>query len=179
MNKLKFSQMSEGAWQAVKSAVAGIAIGTTTGVVGDAVFQKLVMPILKPPVTPNSGGGALAQMALSAMVTGATGGLIVYGGNQVFEMVAGNDFFGHLVFYQSCFFTSATIQGSALQIKAILNAIVRMNQTITNNPPSAPQAPVPPPSSAPSGENSSELFVNRPGQLGCLKNSGCMGNFNY
>jgi hypothetical protein len=148
----------EAAFRAVKYGLAGLVIGTTTSALGDMIYQKLVAQTMqKAMAASNTNLGGIAGVALNAVLAGAFGSLVIYAGDQVFESVVGDDFLGHLIFYQSAFLTSGSLRAATGSIQMAVNQLVALDASIVRNhtspqsgtpiqtgtPPGAPTKPKP------------------------------------
>lgn len=93
----------EGAGNAIRYGLAGIAVGTLTGFVTDKVYQMALAPQLQV-------SGNISRAALTAVVAGSLASVMLWGGAQVLETVVdvGNDPLFMTTYYQSAFFSQST-----------------------------------------------------------------------
>lgn len=163
----------------VRSGLGGIVVGTVTAAAGDYAVNLVMGNIQKPKIITNA--GALANMAVGAVVSGAAGAVILYAGDSLFERFVGDEFLAHMIFFQTFFFQSGTIRGASHQLRAMLNGVSNMDSLITtgnlkslSKPPAASTAaptgspaPVPGPGETPI----QEMFATKSNKA-CSRN-GC------
>lgn len=109
---------------AVKNGVTAIAVGTGVAIGGDYLYSELIMPVL------NKGSSSLTNLALAGkllvggVVAGASGSIVMYVGDQAITQIMGDDFLGHMIFYQSVFFQSQLFQITARDLRQALGVLI-------------------------------------------------------
>jgi hypothetical protein len=129
--------------QAVKFAIVGTVVGTGAGLIGDYVNGKVVMPFINqslqgvtPTVTTMLGRTAMQ------LVTGAgIAGCVILAGDQIMNMISGDDPLFRLIYYQVAFQQSGAAQSAARSVKAAVQILTTMNSGGQKKPdPTAPCA---------------------------------------
>jgi len=119
----------EGAGNAIRYGLAGIAVGTATGFVTDKVYQMLLAPNLQV-------SGNVSRAALTAVAAGSLASLMMFAGAQALEMVVdvGNDPLFMSTYYQSAFFSQSTARISISSLQQVMSSL--MPQSAPKPPPS-------------------------------------------
>ena len=115
--------------QAVKFAIVGTVVGTGAGLIGDYVNGKVVMPFINqslkgvsPTMTTMLGRTAMQ------LVTGAgIAGCVILAGDQIMNMISGDDPLFRLIYYQVAFQQSGAAQSAARSVKAAVQILTTMN----------------------------------------------------
>lgn len=123
----------EGAGNAIRYGLAGIAVGTTTGFVTDKVYHMLLAPNLQV-------SGNISRAALTAVAAGSLASLMIFGGAQALEMIVdvGSDPLFMTTYYQSAFFSQSTARIAISSLQQVLAS------AIPQSAPKQQQGPPPP-----------------------------------
>ena len=172
---------TEGLFNAVRYGVTGIAIGAATGFLGDVVISQVNKAIQLKASTTNA--GIVGQQVLNIVVSGGLGAAAIYGGNFIFESLAGDDFLAHMLFYQTAFFSSQAIASSGTSTRNLLTMLMNVDKAMTKTPPppvASGQGVTPVTAEvAPPSPPMMELFAGRNGRTtsGCGRTGMCGGVF--
>lgn len=118
--------MAEGAGNAVKYGLAGIAVGTATGVVTDMVFRQIGNMVQW------SGEGNTSKLAVHAILAGTVSSVMLYGGSMVLEnmMDVSKDPLYLIIYYNTAVMSQNTIRQAISGVRQFLP-----------NPMGSPQSP--------------------------------------
>ncbi len=111
-----FGKMAEGAANAIKYGLAGVAVGTATGVATDFFFRQIGN------VVQWSGEGNTAKMVVHSILAGTVSSVMLYGGSMLLETVAdvSNDPLYLIVYYNTALMSQNTIRQAVSGMRHLL-----------------------------------------------------------